>query len=117
MSQLRKTSSWRGSGVPRIGNAATRAVVTCDQDANVPTAHATVTVAQNTGVPSTGAPSTCSSLIFVWWTTTSLDAIHASSSSKRYGATDLNEEATIKTSTISKIRRRGLTGAVFKITH
>jgi hypothetical protein len=40
-----------------------------------------------------------SSPIFGWWTTTPPDVIHDSSSSKGYGATDLNEEATNKIST------------------
>jgi hypothetical protein len=109
LNRLRNTSSWRGSGVLRTGDAVTRVVATRDQDANVPTAHATATAAQNTSVPSTGAPSTDSSPIFGWWTTTSPDVIHDSSSSKGYGATDLNDEATIKISTISQLRRHGLT--------
>ena len=41
MNRLMKTSSWRGIRVPRTGDAVTRVVVTRDQDANVPTAHAT----------------------------------------------------------------------------
>ena len=57
MNRSRKTSSWRGCGVPRTGAAATRAIATRHADANVLAARAAGTAAQNTGVPSTtGAP-------------------------------------------------------------